>query len=241
MKKAIFLSAIIAMVLTGCAKEEELLVVGTEATFPPFEYVGGEDGAQITGFDMEIAEQIAKDSGKKLKIENIKFDSLVIALNSGKIDMIAAGMTITDERLKKVNFSTPYFEATQLVVVNKENTSVNVIGDLKGKRIAVQLGTTGDIMAQTLTKNVIAFNTVFDAIKELNNHKVDIALIDKEPAANYLAKNPNLKPVSLKFDAEYYGIAVAKDDQALLKQIDKTLKNMKNNGHYDALISKYMK
>ncbi|MFT5881172.1 MAG: ABC-type amino acid transport substrate-binding protein [Moritella sp.] len=241
MKKIILLSSLMAIALTGCGKKEDVLVVGTNAAFPPFEYVGGVSGDEIKGFDIEIAKQIAKDAGKTLKIENMKFDSLIVALNSGKIDMIASGMTITAERLKSVNFSQPYYEATQVVITQKQDDSIQSLSDLEAKHAAVQLGTTGDIMAKKYTGEVTAFNTGFEAIMELNNSKVDLVLIDSEPAASYLEKNPDLKLVELKFDAEFYGFAISKKDPELLQQVNATLAKMKTNGQYDTLISQYMK
>jgi ABC-type amino acid transport substrate-binding protein len=241
MKKIILLSSLMAIALTGCGKKEDVLVVGTNAAFPPFEYVGGVSGDEIKGFDIEIAKQIAKDAGKTLKIENMKFDSLIVALNSGKIDMIASGMTITAERLKSVNFSQPYYEATQVVITQKQDDSIHSLSDLEAKHAAVQLGTTGDIMAKKYTGQVTAFNTGFEAIMELNNGKVDLVLIDSEPAANYLEKNADLKLVELKFDAEFYGFAISKKSPELLQQVNATLAKMKTNGQYDTLISQHMK
>lgn len=241
MKKIILLSSLMAIALTGCGKKEDVLVVGTNAAFPPFEYVGGLSGDEVKGFDIDIAKQIAEDAGKTLKIENMKFDSLIVALNAGKIDMIASGMTITTERLKSVNFSQPYYEATQVVITQKQDDSINLLSDLKDKHAAVQLGTTGDIMAKKYTGQVTAFNTGFEAIMELNNGKVDLVLIDSEPAASYLEKNPDLKLVELKFDAEFYGFAISKEDPELLQQVNATLAKMKTNGQYDTLISQHMK
>ncbi len=241
MKKIILLSSLMAIALTGCGKKEDVLVVGTNAAFPPFEYVGGLSGDEVKGFDIDIAKQIAEDAGKTLKIENMKFDSLIVALNAGKIDMIASGMTITAERLKSVNFSQPYYEATQVVITQKLDDSIHMLSDLKDKHAAVQLGTTGDIMAKKYTGQVTAFNTGFEAIMELNNGKVDLVLIDSEPAASYLEKNPDLKLVELKFDAEFYGFAISKEDPELLQQVNATLAKMKTNGQYDTLISQHMK
>ncbi len=229
------------LVLTGCGKSDDVLVVGTNASFPPFEYVGGVSGDEIKGFDIDLARQIAKNAGKTLKVENMKFDSLIVALNSGKIDLIASGMTITSERQASVNFSAPYYEATQVVLVNKENSSIKSVDDLKGKHIAVQLGSTGDIMAKSYTQQVTAFNTGFEAIMELKNSKVDLVLFDSEPAASFLDKNPGLKMIELDFDPEFYGFAVAKEKVELLKSINSTLTTMKHNGEYDALVAKHMK
>ncbi|MCK8044475.1 basic amino acid ABC transporter substrate-binding protein [Shewanella sp. 1CM18E] len=229
------------LLLAGCGKSDDVLVVGTNATFPPFEYVGGVSGDEIKGFDIDLAKQIAKDAGKTLKVENMNFDSLIVALNAGKIDFIASGMTITPERQASVDFSAPYYEATQLVLVNKDNTTINSLDDLTDKHIAVQLGSTGDIMAKSYSQNVTAFNTGFEAVMELKNNKVDLVLFDSEPAISFLNKNPQLKMVKLDFNAEFYGLAVPKGKTELLNSINSTLKSMKSNGEYDALVTKYMK
>ncbi|WP_394147442.1 basic amino acid ABC transporter substrate-binding protein [Shewanella atlantica] len=229
------------LMLSGCGKSDDVLVVGTNAAFPPFEYVGGVSGDEIKGFDIDLARQIAKDAGKTLKVENMKFDSLIVALNAGKVDFIASGMTITPERQESVNFSKPYYEATQVVLVNKDNTSIKSADDLKGKHIAVQLGSTGDIMAKSYSQQVTAFNTGFEAIMELKNAKVDLVLFDSEPAASFLEKNPGLKMLELDFEPEFYGFAVAKDKVELLESINNTLSSMKQSGGYDALVNKHMK
>ncbi|MEC4724913.1 basic amino acid ABC transporter substrate-binding protein [Shewanella sp. D64] len=229
------------LLLTGCGKSDDVLVVGTNASFPPFEYVGGISGDEIKGFDIDLARQIAKDAGKTLKIENMKFDSLIVALKAGKIDMVTSGMTITPERLASVSFSEPYYEATQVVLVNKDNDNIQSIDDLRGKHIAVQLGSTGDIMAKEYSQKVTAFNTGFEAVMELKNAKVDLVLFDSEPAANFLNKNPELKIIELDFKPEFYGVAVTKDKTELLNVINTTLSTMKLNGEYDALVNKYMK
>ncbi|WP_417347262.1 basic amino acid ABC transporter substrate-binding protein [Ferrimonas sp.] len=240
MKKLIAVLSLSLLTLTGCGKKENVLVVGTNAAFPPFEYMGGPNGDEVKGFDIDIARQIAEDAGKTLKVENMKFDSLIVALNAGKIDMIAAGMTITPERQKAVSFSQPYYEATQVVLTQQGKAPASP-EELKGKTIAVQLGSTGDIMAKEYSQNVVAFNTGFEAIMELKNGKVDLVLFDSEPAANHMKKNPDLQLTKLAFDPEYYGLAISKENAELLKQTNATLDKMKSNGQYDALISQYMK
>ncbi|MGS0689414.1 basic amino acid ABC transporter substrate-binding protein [Shewanella sp. 30m-9] len=245
MKKSVLVVASLGLtgtlMLSGCGKSDDVLVVGTNASFPPFEYVGGVSGDEIMGFDIDLAQQIAKDAGKTLKVENMNFDSLIVALNAGKVDFIASGMTITPERQASVNFSEPYYEATQMVLVNKDNNSINSLDDLKDKHIAVQLGSTGDIMAKGYSQQVTAFNSGFEAVMELKNAKVDLVLFDSEPAISFLEKNPQLKMVELDFSPEFYGFAVAKDKAELLNSINSSLSIMKQNGGYDALVNKHMK
>lgn len=241
MKKIIAVLSLSLIALTGCGKQDDVLVVGTNATFPPFEYIGGASGDEIMGFDIDIARQIAADAGKTLKVENMNFDSLVVALNAGKIDLIAAGMTITPERARSVDFSDPYYEATQVVITRKDDSSIKTPDDIKGKKIAVQLGTTGDVMAKDFTEQVVAFNTGFEALMELKNGKVDLVLFDSAPAAKHLEKNPELKLQKMDFTPEYYGLGMAKGNAELAALVNKTLADMQQNGQFDALLSKHMK
>ncbi|WP_020611049.1 basic amino acid ABC transporter substrate-binding protein [Sediminispirochaeta bajacaliforniensis] len=239
---AIALVALLS-VLSGCQKKNEL-VMGTNAAFPPFEYIGGADGNAVVGFDVEIAKAIAEKAGKTLRIEDMEFDSLLTALNADKIDFAIAGMTITDEREKSVDFSDPYYEATQAVIVRKADNPISTKDDLNGKKISVQLGTTGNEIAKEFTddSNIVAFNTGFEAIMELKNGKVDAMIIDEQPAQNFIRQNSDLEIVSLDFDPEYYGIAVKEGKSSeLLPIINATLKELKANGTYDKLLSEYMK
>lgn len=241
MKKIIAVLSLALVCLSGCGKQANELVVGTNATFPPFEYMGGTGGDEVKGFDIDIARQIAKDAGKTLRVENMNFDALIVALNSGKIDMIAAGMTITPEREKTVSFSTPYYEATQVVITRKDDNRITQISDLKDKKIAVQLGTTGDVMAKDFSQQVVAFNSGFEALMELKNGRVDLVLFDSAPAAHHLAKNPQLKMQQMDFKPEYYGLAMAKGNDALVQQVDASLAKMQADGQLDSLLDKYMK
>jgi len=229
--------------VTGCSKKKETIVMGTNAAFPPFEFIGGEAGNEVVGFDVEIAKEIAKDLGKELKIEDMEFDTLLTALNANKIDFVLAGMTINPKRAESVNFSEPYYEATQAVIVRKDQSAIKTIKDLKGKKISVQLGTTGNDLASkhTAESNISAFNTGFEAVMELKNGKVDCLIIDQQPALNFVSKNPELKILSFNFDPEYYGIAIRKDDKELLNSVNKTLKRLKSSGKYNELFSQFIK
>ncbi len=229
--------------LTGCAEKKKVVVMGTNAAFPPFEYIGGEAGDEVVGFDVEIAREIANDLGMQLEIEDMEFDTLLTALNADKIDFVIAGMTINPKRAESVNFSEPYYEATQAVIVQKGQTAVKTIDDLNDRKISVQLGTTGNDMASKYTSegNISAFNTGFEAVMELKNGKVDCLIIDQQPALNFVNKNPDLEILSFDFEPEYYGIAIKKEDKDLLESVNKTLKRLKSSGKYDELLSQYMK
>ena len=245
MKLAKLIIALIISVIafTGCTEKKETIVMGTNAAFPPFEYIGGESGDEVVGFDAEIAKEIAKDLGVELRIEDMEFDTLLTALNADKIDFVIAGMTINPKRAESVNFSEPYYEATQAVIVRKDQTVISSIDDLNEKKISVQLGTTGNDMASKYTPeaNISAFNTGFEAVMELKNAKVDCLIIDQQPALNFVNKNPELEILSFDFEPEYYGIAIKKENSKLLESVDKTLKRLKASGRYDELLSQFMK
>ncbi len=243
LSKLIIALIISLIALTGCAEKKEAIVMGTNAAFPPFEFIGGESGDEVVGFDVEIAKEIAKDLGVELRIEDMEFDTLLTALNADKIDFVIAGMTINPKRAESVNFSEPYYEATQAVIVQKGQDVIKVIDDLKDKKMSVQLGTTGNDMASKYTSegNISAFNTGFEAVMELKNGKVDCLIIDQQPAMNFVNKNPELEIISFDFDPEYYGIAIKKDNKELLDSVNKTLSRLKESGKYDELLSQFMK
>ncbi len=241
--KFFFILSLALFAWTGCSEKKDLIVMGTNAAFPPFEYIGGNSGDEVVGFDVEIAKEIARDLNKELKIEDMEFDTLLTALNTDKIDFVIAGMTINPKRAESVNFSDPYYEATQAVVVKKGQSLVGNIDDLKGKKISVQLGTTGNDMASKYTdeKNISAFNSGFEAVMELKNGKVDCLIIDRQPALNFIKQNPELEILSFDFEPEYYGIAIKKGNQDLLDSVNKTLKRLKTSGEYNEFLSQFMK
>ena len=148
--------ALAAALLTGCGGEEKkaadsakVLRVGTEPVFAPFEFPK-EGSKDLTGFDIELIEALGKQMGYKVEIVSMGFDALIPALNSGNIDVIAAGMSINEERQKAVTFSEPYYTSGLIVMVNKDNNEVKSVKDLEGKRIACQIGTTGEKNARNV-------------------------------------------------------------------------------------------
>ena len=228
---------------TGCSEKKEVLRMGTNASFPPFEFIGGESGDEVVGFDIEIAKEIAGDLGMELVVEDMEFDTLLTALNANKADFVIAGMTINPKRAESVDFSEPYYEATQAVIVKKDQSTISSMDDLKGSKISVQFGTTGNDLASQYTDegNISAFNTGFEAVMELKNGRVDCLIIDQQPALNFINKNPELEILSFDFEPEFYGIAIKKGNSELLDSVNKTLARLKSSGKYDELLAKYMK
>lgn len=229
-------------VACGEKRPANVLIVGTNAEFPPFEMRGGASGSEIVGFDMDIARKIAERTGKKLQIEDMKFDALIPALNSGKVDMVLAGMTVTPERARNVDFSRPYYRITQIVLLRAEDAgTVSKIDDLKGKTIAVALGTTGDTVASELTpaEKVVRFDSAFEAVLELKNGKADLVLTDAALGGVLHSKNPDLTRVDLPFKDEFYAAGVKKGNKALLDQINAALEDLEKSGEKDVLLETY--
>ncbi len=235
--------AVVAL-FSACGKKDgtRYLVMGTNAEFPPFETRGGEGGAEVVGFDVEVAKAIAAKVGLPLKVEDMKFDSLLPALSAGKVDLVLAGMTITPERAQNVDFSVPYYKATQVVLVLAGSAVPETKEQMNGMKIAVQLGTTGDGLAAELTgqENVRQFTSAMDAVVELMNSKVDAVVIDEQPAIQFVKKNPELILVHLAFDDEFYGVAVKKGNAELLAKVNEALAEIAADGRYDQFVDQWM-
>ena len=221
------------------SKEQAVLKMGTNAAFPPYEYV--DDNNNIAGIDAEIAQAIADKLGMKLEITDMEFDSLIPAVKGGKIDVVLAGMTVNEERLESVNFSESYATGMQVVIV-KEGSDIATIDDLEGKTIGVQAGTTGDTYCtgDYGQDHVKQFSNGALAVEALKNDQVDCVVIDNEPAKNFVKANSSLKILETKYTEENYAIAIAKENEDLLKDINKALKELKESGKIDEIISKYI-
>lgn len=226
---------------TDNAKDgKKVIIMGTNAEFPPFEFRN--DKNEVDGFDAALAKEVAKELGAELKIEDMAFDSLLPALQSGKINFIAAGMTVDPDRQKNVDFSDPYYKATQLIIVKSDNDKIKSQDDLKGKKIGVQEGTTGDISVASKIENaeVSRFKKGIDAAMDLKNGKLDAVIIDANPAKIFAGKNPELKVLDQQLSDEDYAIAVKKGDKELLDTVNKVIKNLKDSGKYDELVKQYI-
>lgn len=246
---ALLLAIMMVCVFAGCGTKSEnkgndsasdAIVMGTNASFPPYEYV--DDNGKIVGIDAEIAEAIAGKLGKKLTIKDMDFDSLITAVAGGSVDMVLAGLTVTDERKEQVNFSDSYATGVQVIIV-KEGSTIASVDDLEGKTIGVQSGTTGDIYCtddygQDFVKQ---FANGSLAVAALLKDQVDCVIIDNEPAKNYVAVNEGLKILDTEYIQEEYAIAVAKENNQLLEEINKAMSELKADGTIDKIISKYIK
>jgi ABC-type amino acid transport/signal transduction systems, periplasmic component/domain len=214
------------------------VIMSTNAEFEPFEY---KDGNDYKGIDIEISQKIADKLGVKLEINDIAFDSLILDLQAGKSNFVAAGMTKTEDRAKNVDFSDPYFNASQAIIVLK-NSKIAKPADLDGKTIGVQTGTTGD---DYCTKNVKAksverYNKGMDAVADLIAGRVDAVVIDDYPAQKLVDKNSDkIQKLSESLTTEQYCLAVTKGDAAMLKVVNEVLGDMQKSGDLKKLIDKY--
>ena len=217
-----------------------VLVMATNAEFPPYEY---HDGGEIVGIDAEIAKAIADELGMELEIEDIAFDSIIPESTSGKADMGLAGMTVTEDRKQSVDFTDTYAKASQKIIV-KEDSAIASPDDLTGVIVGVQQGTTGDIYVSDLEADgttVERYNKGFEAVQALSQGKIDAVVIDGEPAKTFVAQTEGLKILEESFTDEEYAIAVKKGNTELLEKINGALKTLKDNGTLDEIVAKYIK
>ena len=243
---SLVLVAAMALAVVACgAKEDaetpaegkEVLVMATNAEFPPYEYY---EGQEIVGIDAEIAAAVAEKLGCELKIEDMAFDSIIAAVASGKADFGLAGMTVTEERLESINFSDTYAHATQVVIVT-EGSAITGVADLDGKKVGVQLGTTGDIYAEDIADATIErYNKGFEAVQALSQGKIDAVIIDNEPAKVFVAENEGLVLLDEAFTEEDYAMAIAKENTELLEKVNKALAELKEDGTLQAIVDKYI-
>ncbi len=222
------------------AENKGTLVMATNAEFPPYEYHDGSDD-QIVGIDAEIAAAIAEKLGYTLEIEDIAFDSVIPEVTSGKADFGMAGMTVTEERKKSVNFSDSYATAVQVVIVT-EDSDIAGIDDLSGKIIGVQSGTTGDLYATDDfgDENVERYNKGMEAVQALSQGKVDAVIIDNEPAKVFVQETAGLKILESAYAEEEYAIAINLDNTEFLNDVNAALAELKADGTIDNIVSKYI-
>ena len=227
------------------SSDKDTLIMATNAAFPPYEYV---DGEEYKGIDVEIAQAIADDLGMKLEIDDMDFDSIIPAITTGKADMSLAGMTVTDERKESVDFSDSYATGVQVIIV-PEDSDITGPDDLANdKMIGVQQGTTGHIYCSDTPEHggygedhVTAYPNGASAIQALLTGKVDAVVIDNEPAKAFVAENEGLKILDTEYVTEDYAIAVQKGNKELLDQINETLAKLKADGTLQSIIDKYIK
>ncbi len=235
----------LAFAVVGCGDsndkvETKKIVVGSETTFPPFEF---DENGKTVGFDMDIIRAIGDVQGYEVEIKYQAFDSLITALQAGHLDCAISAMSITPERLEAVDFTEPYYNAGLIIAVRSDDDSIVVLDDLKGKGISAQIGTIGADAAQSVKDKdakteVKTFQTVGEAFMELEKGGVD-AVVNDFPVTDYYIKTTakdKVKTVGEIFSADdQYGIAVKKGNTTILTMLNDGLAKIKENGTYDEI------
>ena len=223
--------------------DEKVIVMATNAYFQPYEYY---DGDKIVGIDAEIAAAIAEKLGMTLQISDMEFGSIITAVMEGKADFGMAGMTVTEERLQSINFSSSYANGVQSIIV-KEGSAIKSVDDLYAEgvtyKVGVQLATTGDIYSSDDfgDENVMRYPNGNEAVIALANGDVDCVIIDNEPAKALVVENAGLTILDTSYADEDYAICVAKENTELLEKINVAIDELTADGTIDAIVAKYIK
>ena len=236
MKKMMMLALGAAMaVVCGCGEKDNSLKMITEATFPPYEFLRGQE---IAGIDVEICRAVAKKLNRPFKAETVDFDSVIPAVISGKADLAAAGITVTEDRKKNVDFSIPYVK-TGIVVIYKKSNPFKNIEQLKGKKIGVQGGTTSEtFVLEQLKQEPERSKSPAEAVAALKSGRVDFVIADIDPAKNCVKGEAELA-LSDFITSEEYAVAIRKGQPELLKAIDETITELKASGQLDQWIRQF--
>lgn len=236
--KKIFVLVLMVILVSGCSKKnDDELVMVTEAGFAPYEYYSS---GEIVGVDVDIANEIAKSMGKRLVIKDIAFDSIINEVKTGKADFGAAGISYSEERAKNVDFTIDYSTSKQIVIV-KNDSDITSIDSISDKKIAVQLGSVADSFVTSNYKKavVVRQKKYLAAIEDLNTGKVDCVVMDLLPAKQILANYTNLKILDGALTQDSYGMIVKKGNKKMLDDINKVLEKLKNDGKIDEYIIKH--
>ncbi len=241
------LAAAIGCSFAACGKKaayanEGCLTLATSADFPPYEFY---EGNEIVGIDAEVAQAIADKLGLQLQIEDMDFDSVIPAVQSGKADIGMAGLTVKDERKLSVDFSNSYATGIQVIIV-PEGSPIESAQDLYDNigtyQIGVQLATTGDIYATEDfgPDNVEEYTKGADAVLALTSGKIDCVIIDDQPAKAFVEANEGLEILPAEYISEDYAIATSKDNTALTEEVNKALQELIDDGTVKGIVEKYI-
>lgn len=235
--KKISIVSLFMLTLTGCEKNNNELIMVTEAGFAPYEYY---ENGEIVGVDIDIANEIAKYLGKELVVKDVAFDSIINEIKTGKADFGAAGISYSEERAGQVAFSINYSTSKQIVIV-KEGSDITKLNDIANRKIAVQLGSIADsyVTKNYKNANIVRQKKYLAAIQDLKDGKVDCVVMDELPAKEILASNNGLKILDGELAQDSYGMIVKKDNEELLEAINKVLENLTADGTIDQYIIKH--
>lgn len=230
----ILIVVLIIFIMPGCGKNDNQLVMVTEAGFAPYEYYSN---GEIVGVDVDIAKEIAKELGKKLVVKDVAFDSIINEVKSGKADFGAAGISYSEERAKQVDFSDNYFLSKQVVIV-KDNSKIVNSSDIYNKKIAVQLGSVADTYVTENYKKatIVREKKYLAAIQDLKDDKADCVVMDELPAKEMISNNSGLKILPNELASDSYGMVVKKGNKELLDAINRVIERLKNDGSIDKYI-----
>lgn len=219
--------------------EEGKLHMATNAAFPPYEMTTDDGGFE--GIDVEIATAIAEKLGLELVVDDMEFDSVITSVQNGKDDIVMAGLTVNEERKQNVNFTNTYAKGVQVIIVPNDSDITNADG-LAGKKIGVQVGTTGMVYCEDDfgAENVISYPNGATAVEALKSGKVDAVVIDNNPAKEFVKVNSDLKILETAYADEDYAIGVSKDNDALLEAVNNALVELQKDGTVDKIIAKYI-
>ncbi len=227
----------------GSSSDKELLV-GLEATYAPFEF---QENGEVVGFSPDVLKAIGENQGLKMRFIDTPWEGIFATLGTGDRDIISSSVTITDERKQIVDFTDPYFEATQMIVTLADNQGIKSFADLKERTVSVQSSTTGDLIMQKLqgeqSTNIKRFDQMPLAMKELLNGGVEAVVGDNGVIQNFVNNNPDVKLRTLVddgFEKEFYGFAIRKGrDDDLLAKLNAGLAAIKADGTYDRIYAKW--
>ena len=234
--KKLVLAGLGAALIAGCGgSNSNVIKMITEATFPPYEFLRGQE---IVGIDVEICRAVAQKLGKEFQAETVDFDSVIPAVISGKADLAAAGITVTEDRKKNVDFSIPYVK-TGIVVISKKSNPFKDVSQLKGKKIGVQGGTTSETyVLEQLKQEPDRSRSPAEACAALKSGRVEFVIADIDPAKNCVKGESDLQ-LSDFITSEEYAIAIRKGQPELLKAINETITELKQNGRLEKWIEEY--
>lgn len=238
MKRVLFCCFICLFLVSGCSfKDDNKLILVTEAGFAPYEFY---QNGEIVGVDIDIAKEIAKELGKELVVKDVSFDFLINEVKSGKADFAAAGISITDERKKQVDFTDEYTVSNQVVVV-KQDSPITSFDEISNKKIAVQLGTVADLYVSDNYPDatLVQHKKYLSAVEDVKADKVDCLIMDELPAKEIVKANSELKIMDGVLFQDRYGMIVKKGNDKLRKQINKVLKRLIDDGTIENLVLKY--
>lgn len=227
----------------GCGrKDANILKLGTDARFPPFEMRGDATSAKVVGFDVDVARAIAAGAGKKLEIVEMDVERLLPALADGQVDFAMATFPLDGEGRELVDFSAPYYDASPVAVILAGGFVPETKEELKGMRTAAVAGTPAYAAAEEFASadQLRAVATPLAAAVDLMNSQVDLAMLDEQPADVLAARHPELMLVRPGFATVGYGVAVRKGDTNLLAVVDRTVAEMKADGRLQQLVERWV-